>query len=120
MVIAIVLGVVLGRGSGSNLRRASRRACASVGNAHRPIALQGAPDANALFKAIPQKGLVLGNPGAPVKMEMFIDVQCPICRDYEVNNLPEIVQKYIRTGKVQLHVQPWAFLGPHRRPVGSA
>ena len=49
---------------------------------------------------------MLGKPSAPVEMEMFIDVQCPICRDYEVSSLPTIVQKYIRTGKVQLHLQP--------------
>ena len=46
---------------------------------------------------------------------MFIDAQCPICRDYEVNSLPEIVQKYIRAGKVQLHLQPWAFIGPQSK-----
>jgi protein-disulfide isomerase len=45
-------------------------------------------------------------------MMMFIDVQCPICQNYETNYLPTVVQKYIRTGKVQLHLQPWAFLGP--------
>jgi protein-disulfide isomerase len=44
-------------------------------------------------------------------MEMFIDVQCPICQNFEVNYLPEIVQKYIRKGGVQLHLQPWAFIG---------
>jgi len=43
---------------------------------------------------------------------MFIDAQCPICQRYEVDSLPTIVQKYIRTGKVQLHMQPWAFIGP--------
>ncbi|HKC76908.1 MAG TPA: thioredoxin domain-containing protein, partial [Gaiellaceae bacterium] len=67
--------------------------------------------ANNLFKGIPQQGLVLGSPSAPVEMEMFIDVQCPICQRYEVDSLPTIVQKYIKTGKVQLHLQPWAFLG---------
>ena len=112
VVIAIVLGVVLGRGNGSNSPSSVLGGLGSVGNANSPVALQGAPDANALFNRIPQKGIVLGNPGAPVKMEMFIDVQCPICRDYEVSNLPEIVQKYVKTGKVQLHVQPWAFIGP--------
>ncbi len=44
-------------------------------------------------------------------MEMFVDVQCPFCRDYETNNLPTIVTKYIREGKVQLTLKPWAFLG---------
>jgi len=74
-------------------------------------ALDGACDANNLFKGIPQEGLVIGRPSAPVEMEMFIDVQCPICQRYEVESLPTIVNKYIKTGKVQLHMQPWAFIG---------
>jgi protein-disulfide isomerase len=75
-------------------------------------ALQGASEANGLFKGIPQNGLVLGSPKAPVEMEMFIDVQCPVCQSYEVNDLPTVVTNYIRKGKVQLHLKPWAFLGP--------
>ena len=55
--------------------------------------------------------IVLGSPQAPVEMEMFIDVQCPVCQNYETVSLPTVVKRYIRTGKVQLHLQPWAFLG---------
>jgi protein-disulfide isomerase len=107
-VIAIVLGVTLGSGGNSG---PSVGSLPPVGSATSAVALPGAQEANDLFKGIPQQGLVLGKPSAPVEMEMFIDVQCPICQNYEVNYLPAIVQKYIRTGKVQLHLQPWAFLG---------
>ena len=110
VIIAIVLAVVLGSGGGSKSSTPTKD-LPKIGNAHWSGAEQGAVEANALFKGIPQSGLVLGKPTAPVTMEMFIDVQCPICRDYEVNSLPTIVQKYIRTGKVQLHLQPWAFIG---------
>ena len=117
-VIAIVLAVVLGSGgsgnsgsSGNTVTPADLQGLPNTGNANSSVALDGAPDANNLFKGIPQKGLVLGKSSAPVEMQMFIDVQCPVCKDYEINNLPTIVQKYIRTGKVQLHLQPWAFIG---------
>jgi protein-disulfide isomerase len=117
VVIAIVLGVVLSSGgssggSGGVVTSSDMQGLGATGNANTPIALQGAPEANALFKGIPQKGLTLGDPKAPVTMEMFIDVQCPFCQDYETTKLPAIVQKYIREGKVQLHLKPWAFLGP--------
>jgi protein-disulfide isomerase len=111
VVVAIVLGVVLSRGNSSASTNVLK-GLPAIGNANASTALPGAPEANALFKGIPQKGLVLGNPGAPVEMEMFIDVQCPVCQNYEINYLPTIVQKYIRPGKVQLHLQPWAFIGP--------
>jgi protein-disulfide isomerase len=113
LVIGIVLAVVLGSGGGSGSGTTS--ALPTTGSSTGPAALPGAPEANALFKGIPQEGLVLGNPAAPVTMEMFIDVQCPICQRYEVDSLPTIVKQYIRSGKVQLHLQPWAFIGPDSR-----
>jgi protein-disulfide isomerase len=114
VVVLVALGIGLavaftgGNGSGGGT---PLPAGVTVGNANAAFALPGAQEANNLFKGIPQNGLVLGNPQASVEMEMFIDVQCPICQNYEVNNLPTIVQKYIRTGKVQLHLAPWAFIG---------
>jgi protein-disulfide isomerase len=115
-VIAIVLGVVLrsgggGGGGGGTVTKSDLSALPAVGNANWSGQLDGASDANALFKGIPQTGLVLGKPSAPVEMEMFIDVQCPFCQDYEVNNLPTVVKDDIKSGKVQLHLQPWAFIG---------
>jgi protein-disulfide isomerase len=111
VVIAIVLAVVLGSGGGSSSSGDPTKGLPKIGSQNSPVALDGAAEANGLFKGIPQTGLVLGSPSAPVEMEMFIDVQCPICRDWETNYLPTIVTKYIRKGKVQLHLQPWAFLG---------
>jgi protein-disulfide isomerase len=115
-VIAIVLGVILGSGGGSGggsntVTAADIKGLPASGSQTWPGALQGAGESNDLFKGIPQSGLVLGNPNAHVEMLMFIDVQCPVCQNYEVSYLPTVVQKYIQTGKVQLHLQPWAFLG---------
>jgi protein-disulfide isomerase len=113
-VIAIVLGVVLSGGSGGGgsqvVSQSDTAGLPLNGSATSAGAMAGAPAANNLFKGIPQNGLVLGNPKAKTEMEMFIDVQCPICQDYEVNHLPGVVNKYIKTGKVQLHLQPWAFI----------
>lgn len=114
IVIAIVLGVVLSSGSASGgdgiVSSADLAGLPATGNQN--SGLPGASEANALFKGIPQHGLTLGDPKAPVTMEMFIDVQCPVCQDYEVLHLPGVVKKYIADGKVQLHLKPWAFLGP--------
>jgi protein-disulfide isomerase len=114
VIIAIVLGVVLSSsGSSSALPSTGDiKGLPAVGSATSAVALPGAPQANALFKGIPQHGLTLGDPNAPVHMEMFVDVQCPFCQDYEINKLPTIINKYVRTGKVQLTLKPWAFLGP--------
>jgi len=106
-VIGIVLGIALGGGKSSGIPKGTPTT-GSVG----PNSLPGAADIRDLYKGIPQQGLYLGKAKAPVQMVMFIDLQCPICQDFEVNSLPTIVRKYIRTGNVRLHLRPWAFIGP--------
>jgi protein-disulfide isomerase len=111
-VIAIVLGVVLSSGSGgSGGNGGVLDGLPAIGSATWAGALDGAPEANGLFKGIPQKGFTLGKPTAPVEMQMFIDVQCPLCQEYEVSSLPTVVEDNIKTGKAQIDLQPWAFLG---------
>jgi protein-disulfide isomerase len=116
VVIAVALAIALSGGSsgggGSGVVSTSdMQGLPATGSQSWAGSLPGAAEANALFKGIPQNGLTLGDPKAPVTMEMFIDVQCPVCDDYEVNHLPGVVKQYIKDGKVQLHLKPWAFLG---------
>jgi protein-disulfide isomerase len=115
VVIAVVLGVVLSGGSGGGggvVSTSDMQNLPAIGSQSWAGSLPGASEANGLFKGIRQKGLVLGNPKAPVEMEMFIDVQCPVCQAYEVDDLSTVVKDDIANGKVQLHLKPWAFLGP--------
>ena len=42
----------------------------------------GAAQVDALLAGIPQKGNTLGNPKAPVTLQEFADLQCPICQAY--------------------------------------
>lgn len=105
-VIAIVLGVVLTRGG----HKAPAGQFPKVGDAHWSGALRGASEANVLFRGIPQRGLVLGRSSAPVEMELVIDVQCPFCQSYVEDDLTPILRKYVRPGKVQIRLEPWAFI----------
>jgi protein-disulfide isomerase len=61
---------------------------------------------------IPQSGLSLGSPKAPVTIVEFADLQCPFCAEYHHNVLPSILDRYVRTGRVRLELRLLRFLGP--------
>jgi protein-disulfide isomerase len=108
VVIAVVLGVVLGRGGNKN----SSVTVPVRGNYTWPNALPGAADVHNLFKGVPEKGLVLGSPNAPATLTEYIDLQCPVCQEFETQQLPTLVQKYVRAGKLNIKMEPWAIRGP--------
>jgi protein-disulfide isomerase len=65
-----------------------------------------------LFEGIPQKGVSLGDPNASATLIEFADLQCPFCRDYAVDTLPGVVDRYVRPGRLRLELRLLAFLGP--------
>lgn len=98
---AVVLVLVLVSGSGGD-DAPERRAGESVAG-------QGA--VAALFAGIPQDGLAIGDPGAPVTIVEFADMQCPFCADFATKALPGLVDD-LRAGRVRIEFQPLQFLGP--------
>ena len=114
VIVAVVLGIVLsngssttndGSGDGPKLKIAS--GTPATGNASSASALPFATDAATLFKGVPQHGLVLGDPNAPVTLVEFIDTQCPVCREFETSEMPSLVEKFVRPGKLKIVMKPW-------------
>jgi protein-disulfide isomerase len=97
--VVVVVLVVISSGGGS--KKGSPKGKAN-----------GSDQAQQLLNGIPQKGSTLGNPKAPVTLTEFADLQCPFCRDYTLNQFPSIVAKYVKTGKVKMVFQNYAFIGP--------
>lgn len=60
---------------------------------------------------------VKGSADAPVTMVMYEDYECPFCKRFEEQTLPQIVSNYVDSGKVKLvwkdlplpeRIHPWA------------
>jgi protein-disulfide isomerase len=73
--------------------------------------ISGSGEVSARFKGIPQSGLVIGNPNAPVTFVEFADLKCPVCREYTLSAFPELVNRYVRTGKVKMVLELQHFVG---------
>jgi protein-disulfide isomerase len=53
-----------------------------------------------ISNVVPVKKTSMGNPDAPVKMDVWEDFQCSGCLSYTKNLEPKILQTYVETGKV--------------------
>jgi protein-disulfide isomerase len=57
-----------------------------------------------------EDGRAMGDPNAPVTIEVYEDFQCPACRDFTEQNEPQIVDSYVATGDVYYIFRHYPFL----------
>jgi len=61
--------------------------------------------------ALPQAdGLSLGDPNAPVTIDVFEDFQCPACQRFTENTEPLVIQNLVATGKARYVFHNYPFL----------
>lgn len=78
-----------------------------------------AGDVQSLFEEVPQDGIALGEPDAPVTLVEFADPQCPFCAGYADDVLPELVEDYVRAGEVRMELQMLTFIGPDSETIAA-
>jgi protein-disulfide isomerase len=91
LVVAGLLVVVLTSGSSS-----AGKATAS------PEESTAVKRTEALLGGIPQHGVALGNPKAPVTLQFFADLQCRESRQVMLGALPLLIRHWVRGGKLRL------------------
>lgn len=72
------------------------------------------------LSGIAQKGMVLGNPGAKVTVLEFGDLQCPVCKGYAEEVLPQIIENQVQSGEAKLDFRNFTIIGPQSKPAGAA
>ncbi len=67
--------------------------------------VRGVEETSALLDGIPQRGIVLGDPDAPVTVVVFADLKCTACRGFVLEHQPGIVRDLVRTGEAAIELR---------------
>jgi protein-disulfide isomerase len=78
------------------------------------IEIDGVNEAQRIFGGLRQDGDRLGDPGAPVSIQVFNDVQCGNCSEQFMETVPPLVDELVRSDQAKLLYRHYGF-GP--RPV---
>ena len=66
----------------------------------KPIAPPAGGDWTKMIAAPPEGGVIMGNPNADVKVIEFGSLTCPHCAEFAEHGAPELIDKYVKTGRV--------------------
>jgi protein-disulfide isomerase len=59
-------------------------------------------EVTSLLSGIPQTGDVLGRSTAPVTLQYYGDLQCPVCRSFTTQALSSIIGRWVRPGELRI------------------
>ena len=106
LTVAVVLVLIVVNGSESS--------GGDAGN----VTQAGAVDR--MLDAIPQHGLVLGDPKAKVTLVEFGDLQCPVCKAFSEEVVPPVIDSKVRGGEAKIEFRNFTIIGEESVPAGAA
>jgi protein-disulfide isomerase len=117
LAVAIAALAVVAAGCGGDDSKSSSTPAATTEATTEPATTETTPGADlqdpaADISGIPQSGVTLGEPDAPVTLYEFADLQCPFCREFSNEAFPQIVDEYVRTGQIKVVFRSLTFIGP--------
>jgi protein-disulfide isomerase len=77
-------------------------------------------EVDSLVAGIPQKNLVLGEPTAQVELIEYGDLQCPVCKAYSEEVLPQVIDNQVKNGAAKIDFRNFIIIGPQSAPAGAA
>jgi protein-disulfide isomerase len=92
IVVAIVV-VLVATGGGSSSKAVKPGT---------PTASKAVTEVNAALAGVNQSGSVLGSSSAPVTLQYFGDLECPVCKQFTLGALPTLIQRWVRGGELRI------------------
>ncbi len=65
-------------------------------------------------------GTAVGDPNAPVLIELYEDFQCPACRAFSTTTVPRLIQYFVDTGQARLVFRQYPFIGTESMQAANA
>jgi len=93
VVVVIIAIILLATGGGGSKPAVAPKS---------PAANQATTEVTSLLQGIPQSADTLGKASAPVTLQYFGDLECPVCREFTLGALPTLINKYVRAGKLKI------------------
>jgi protein-disulfide isomerase len=87
-VVAVAIAISSSGGSSANSTPAAFKSAATT--------------VDSQLAGIPQSGVTLGSPSAPVTVTEYGDLQCPICRDFALGAEAQLIAGEVKSGKAKL------------------
>jgi len=93
VVVAIVVILIATGGGGGRTKVPEKHEQNAIAN-----------EVNARLEGIPQSGRTIGSPSAPVTMQYFGDLECPICKKFSDKSgaLPALIAGPVKDGKLRI------------------
>ena len=72
------------------------------------------------LKGIPQSGMILGEPQAKVTLLEFGDLQCPVCKGFSEEIIPDVIDSKVRSGEAKIEFRNFTIISQESVPAGAA
>jgi protein-disulfide isomerase len=82
--------------------------------------LKEVSEVDSLVSGVPQKRMVLGQPDAKVELIEFGDLQCPVCKGYSEEILPQVIENKVDNGEAKIVFKNFTIIGEQSKPAGAA
>jgi protein-disulfide isomerase len=69
---------------------------------------------------LPQQGMVLGQANSKVTLFEFGDLQCPICKGYAEEVLPQLIESQVQRGEAKIEFLNFTIIGEQSTAAGAA